>query len=256
MNGWERIRRSAGFTLAFVAVVVSLAAPGCKRRPADDLGPENQEEPTKALPSLVLTDDTPDLLLTWLDARGDAHLVNKPADVAPEGRDRVRVVVTTREDGQRSLFYVANLSSKNADGTYPVTTMPRTEWDGIIAERRRALAAPSPAENPNADEGASPDSKGGPAQVRPSFTVIVYGASWCGACHQAVAYLKRRKVPVIEKDIEKDPAAESEMQAKLARAGVHGGSIPVIDVKGKILVGFEPNSLEAAMRGASSAVTL
>ena len=49
MNGWERIRRSAGFTLAFVAVVVSLAAPGCKRRPADDLGPENQEEPTKAL---------------------------------------------------------------------------------------------------------------------------------------------------------------------------------------------------------------
>ena len=44
-------------------------------------------------------------------------------------------------------------------------------------------------------------------------------------------------------------------QAKLSRAGVHGGSIPVIDVKGKILVGFEPHSLEAAVAGAS-AVTL
>jgi len=85
-----------------------------------------------------------------------------------------------------------------------------------------------------------------------AFTVIVYGASWCGACHEAVAYLKRRRVPVVEKDIEQDPGAESEMQAKLARAGVHGGSIPVIDVKGKILIGFEPHALEAAVRGASS----
>jgi glutaredoxin len=85
-----------------------------------------------------------------------------------------------------------------------------------------------------------------------TFTVIVYGASWCGACHEAVAYLKRRRVPVVEKDIEQDPAAEREMQTKLARAGIHGGSIPVIDVKGKILIGFEPHALEAAVRGASA----
>ena len=49
-----------------------------------------------------------------------------------------------------------------------------------------------------------------------------------------MAYLKQRKVPAIEKDIEQDPTAAAEMQAKLARAGAHGGSIPVIDVKGKI----------------------
>ncbi len=61
---------------------------------------------------------------------------------------------------------------------------------------------------------------------------------------------------MIEKDIEQDPAAQSEMQAKLARAGVHGGSIPVIDVKGKILIGFEPHTLDAAVRGAGATVTL
>jgi glutaredoxin len=237
-----------------LAVVV--AALGCKRRPPEELALEAEQEANKPLAPLALTDDTPDLLLTWLDAKGDAHLVNKPADVAPEGRDRVRVVVTTREDGQRALFYVANLSAKNPDGTYPVATMPRAEWDGIIAQRRQALAAPTPATDPNAAD-PGPGAKGSQTGARPvSFTVIVYGASWCGACHEAVAYLKRRKVPVIEKDIEQDPAAQSEMQAKLARAGVHGGSIPVIDVKGKILIGFEPNSLEAAVRGASAAVTL
>jgi glutaredoxin len=252
----RRRRARSRFSLwAWVAVAL-LVAIGCKRRPSDELAQESQEEANKLLPPLALTDDTPDLLLTWLDSRGDAHLVHKPADVAPEGRDRVRVVVTTKEDGQRGLFYVANLTTKNPDGTYPVSSMPRSEWDTIIAQRRQAFAAPAQAADPSAADEPAPGSKGGTAQARPgSFTVIVYGASWCAACHEAVAYLKRRKVPVIEKDVEQDPAAQSEMQAKLARAGMHGGSIPVIDVKGKILIGFEPNSLEAAVRGAS-AVTL
>jgi glutaredoxin len=147
---------------------------------------------------------------------------------------------------------VANLNAKNPDGTYVVSSMPRSEWDVMIAQRRQALAAASAAEN----APDQPPTGNDPAHPSPSLTVIVYGASWCGACHQAMAYLKSRKIPAIEKDIERDPAAESEMQAKLARAGMHGGSIPVIDVKGNILIGFEPNALEAAVRRATAAVTL
>lgn len=79
--------------------------------------------------------------------------------------------------------------------------------------------------------------------------VIIYGASWCGPCHQAQAYLKKRGVPFVEKDIEDDPGAAAEMQKKLQRAGIRGGSIPVIDVKGKILVGFSPGAVDAALRG-------
>jgi glutaredoxin len=189
-----------------------------------------------------------------VDAKGDAHVASKPSDVPTEGRDRVRVVVTTREEGTHDLFYVTNLTVPAGDGTYPVSTMTRREWDNLITERRQALvavAASAASPDPGPPGAADPGTKAHPV----GFTVIVYGASWCGACHQAVAYLKRRKVPVVEKDIEQDPAAESEMRAKLARAGVHGGSIPVIDVKGKILVGFEPHALEAAVVGAS-AVTL
>ena len=207
----------------------------------------------KTLPALQLTEDTTDLMLTWVDAKGDAHAVSKPGDVPTEGRDRVRVVVTTREEGTHDLFYVTNLTVKGGDGTYPVSTMTRREWDTLITERRQALAAPIAsvgADNPQDPSAGTTDPA---AKAHPAgFTVIVYGASWCGACHQAVAYLKRRKVPVVEKDIEQDPAAESEMRAKMARAGVHGGSIPVIDVKGKILIGFEPHALEAAVIGASA----
>ena len=255
---WARpvLRHAIAWGTIFV-VCILLALTSCKRRPAgDDMG-DLAEPATKALPELKLTEDTPDLMLTWVDAKGDAHAVSKPGDVPAEGRDHVRVVVTTREEGTQDLFYVTNLTNKGNDGTYPVSTMSRREWDNLITERRKALVAPigsvpapdNPPEGPSA--GTDPAAKAHPG----GFTVIVYGASWCNACHQAVAFLKRRKVPVVEKDIEQDPAAEREMRAKLTRAGVHGGSIPVIDVKGKILVGFEPGALEAAVAGAG-AVTL
>jgi glutaredoxin len=242
----------AGIGLALVILGLSLAVAACKRPPGDEFS-EPAEPPTKTLPELRLEEDTADLLLTWVDARGDAHIVSKPADVPTEGRDHVRVVVTTRDDGTRDLFYVSNLTVKSQDGTYPVTTMTRVEWEKIITQRRQAFAPPStPAENAESDDPARAKDPSGKTPPPSSFTVIVYGASWCEACHQAVAYLKKRKVPVVEKDIEQDPAAESEMRTKMARAGVHGGSIPVIDVKGKILVGFEPRALEAAVRGASA----
>jgi glutaredoxin len=234
--------------VAMVAVLFALSGAACKRRPPDELAAATADPAGPSLPALTLTDETPDLLLTWIDARGDAHIAKSPAEVSMEGRDQVRVVVTTREDGTRESFYVANLTVKGADGSYPVSTMARAEWDAMIAKRRQAFAAP---EAPSAPEG-EPAASAGHGTSATAFTVIVYGASWCGACHEAVAYLKRRRVPVVEKDIEQDPAAESEMQAKLARAGVHGGSIPVIDVKGKILIGFEPHALEAAVRGAGA----
>jgi glutaredoxin len=244
--------RAWSLSLAIIAALcLALGMPGCKRRPTDELAQDNAPQAT-TLPALSLTDDTPDLMLTWVNARGDANTVGKPADVPTEGRDQVRVVITTKEAGTRELFYVTNLTVKNPDGTYPVTTMPRQEWDAIIVKRRQAFAAPSAP--PTDDQAPERPGAPGPLAKAPatSFTVIVYGASWCGACHQAVAYLKSHKVPVVEKDIEQDPAADSEMRAKLARAGVHGGSIPVIDVKGRILVGFEPHQLDAAVRGASA----
>ena len=229
----------------------------CKRRPAGDEFGDLAEPVNTTLPELKITEETADLMLTWVDAKGDAHAVSKPDDVPAEGRDHVRVVVTTREEGTHDVFYVTNLTNKGSDGTYPVSTMTRREWDNLITERRKALAAPV-ATVPGSDNAGEPPSGGADPAVKAhpgGFTVIVYGASWCNACHQAVAYLKSRKVPVVEKDIEQDPAAEREMRAKLTRAGVHGGLIPIIDVKGKILVGFEPHALEAAVAGAS-AITL
>ena len=88
-------------------------------RPTDELAAGRRAADRRPLPPLVLTDDTPDLMLTWVTLGATRTPVGKPADVPTEGRDQVRVVVTTREDGTRDLFYVTNLTVKNPDGSYP-----------------------------------------------------------------------------------------------------------------------------------------
>ena len=48
----------------------------------------------------------------------------------------------------------------------------------------------------------------------------------------------------------------SEMQQKLAKAGRRGGSIPVIDVRGQILVGFSAAEIDRALSRAPSGTLL
>jgi glutaredoxin len=224
-----------------------LATPvSCKRHSDDGTSPD-----ARALPALDLRDDTQNLLLTWIDAKGDFHTSMAVPDVPLEGRDAVRVVVTTKDDGAATeLVYVANLTQKKPDGSYMVGTMTRAEWDAV-AERRRAPklaeAAPHAQTPPKADDSLPQLPGDGPTKV----TVIIYGASWCGPCHEAQAHLKKKGVPVVFHDIEKEESAAAEMQKKLARAGMHGGSIPVIDVGGKLLVGYSESALDSALAQAS-----
>lgn len=79
--------------------------------------------------------------------------------------------------------------------------------------------------------------------------VIVYGASWCGPCHMAQAHLLKRGVPFIDKDIEQDPGAERELLLKLRAIGADARriGIPVIDVGGQMLFGYEPTALDEAL---------
>ena len=80
---------------------------------------------------------------------------------------------------------------------------------------------------------------------------VIYGAEWCGPCHQAEAYLKKKGLSVVKKDIEKDATAAKEMRAKLKSAGLGGSSIPILDVGGVVLVGFSPRAIEAALKRAA-----
>jgi len=154
--------------------------------------------------------------------------------------------------------YVADLSRKNPDGTYPVKVISRSAWDEKGASRRKArreaLAPPSQSAPPGASGSGAPAASA--AIPTGKVVAIIYGADWCKPCHDAARYLKQRGVLVVEKNVEEDAAAQQEMRKKLERAKLPGASIPVIDVMGQVLVGFSPRALERAIEQAQNAQTL
>ena len=240
---------------------LGLALGGCRKQsapaPTDDTGATPQ---ASELPPLEIKNDTPNLLLTWIDDKGDFHVVQKPDDVPKEGRDNVRVVVTTREDGTGKLVYVSNLNEVTPTGAFRVKTMTRAAWDELGAGKRKArLEALAPSAVPAAADSAAPDSSGAPAAKKAlasGISATIYGASWCKPCHDTERYLKQRGVTVVDKDIDENPVAAAEMRQKLERAGRSGSSIPVIDLMGQILIGFSPMALDQAIEAARSAKPL
>lgn len=243
--------------ICLLPLVLAGACKGKTEPPSGD-DPTGTKPTSNELPPIEVRDDTAGLLLTWIDDKGDFHVVQKPADVPEAGKSEVRVVITSKEEGTGKLVYVANLGQKNADGTYPTKVIARSEWDEKGASRRKArLEALAPP--PSASVAASGSASGGPAPVKaPSRKVsaIVYGAEWCKPCHDAARYLKQKGVNVTYKDVDADESAQAEMQKKLERVKMGGASIPVIDVMGQLLVGYSPRALDKAIEVAENQKTL
>ena len=197
-----------------------------------------------------LTANRGDFLLEWVDGAGDFQTGTKVADVPEAFRAKVRIEPLSLPPSRRAppdRVYLADLRRPGPDGVYPVRVVPREEFEALsrvlssplppLHASKRPVPTPMPAEpQPGAGTGGAPD-------------VIVYGASWCGACRQAEAWLRSHGIAYVDKDIERDPAARAEMQAKCRAAGVSPTSIPILDVKGRILQGFSPSILGRLLRG-------
>jgi glutaredoxin/predicted small secreted protein len=235
-------------------VACSLVLAGCPKKSgigADDGGATAGDEAP-----ITVKPDSEGLLLTWIDDKGDFHVEQKVADVPMTGRDAVRVVDPNKDDGtSNDRIFVADLRTARPDGTYPVHISTRADFEKLAVARREqkgptlASAAPpaSTQAPPPAQPGQAPNNNALPDPQANARPVIVYGAEWCGPCHQAQSYLRSHNIAFVYKDVDNDRAANKEMQEKLARAGKHGGSIPVIDVRGKILVGFSAAQIDEAL---------
>jgi glutaredoxin len=243
----EASRSRRGLLAACVAL--SLALSGCRSRGAGgDAAPtvsaEHSADAAPAVPFAV-RDDATELMFFWFDPQGGAHAVRRVDEVPAERREVVRVDPSRPEQRAAGWVYVADLRQRGPSGSYPARAVPAEALASQVlamAGHVGALGSP-PAAAPSALAGAD----GGAVAQRPA--VIIYGASWCSACHQAADYLRRRHVAFVEKDIEQDPAAAQEMMDKARRAGVPTGSIPILDVRGRIMAGFSAPAIESALGG-------
>jgi len=245
-------------------LVLGLVLLGCPRRssgggvsPPTAVASEGREEAGPIAPFEVRADSS-DLVFFWFDERAAGHIVQRVADVPAARRELVRVDPSNPAQRPAGWVYVTDLRAPSPQGTFPVRAM-RAE---TFAARLRAMAGLHEAPGTPVATSPSPPSprvaQGGPAQgtlgphgsSQPSAPgVILYGASWCSACHSAANWLRAHNIPFVEKDIEQDPAAQQEMMVKAQRAGIPTGSIPILDVRGRILVGFSPPDIERALAG-------
>lgn len=173
-----------------------------------------------AQPPFKVEGELEGLLLVWFDEEGP-HSAARRSEVPNEHRQRVRVDSLALAPEQRlgaEHVYMADVRTPGPSGQYPVWKVPRLDFDQWV------------------DSAAAPAADGSP--------VVLYKTSWCGACKAAEAHLKERGVDYDARDVEKDPGAQQEMAGKVVAAGRRPGGVPVIDVGGELLMGFNRNALD------------
>jgi len=72
--------------------------------------------------------------------------------------------------------------------------------------------------------------------------VLVYSTPTCPYCTMAKKYFEEKKVTFQDFDVSMDARARKEMMEKSGQMGV-----PVIDIDGKIIVGFDRPQIDAAL---------
>ena len=73
--------------------------------------------------------------------------------------------------------------------------------------------------------------------------VTIYSAPWCAFCHAAKQYLDKLGVKYEDKDVETDRSFAEESVNKSGQMG-----IPVLDIGGDIVVGFDRPRIDAALK--------
>ena len=75
------------------------------------------------------------------------------------------------------------------------------------------------------------------------MAITIYTTPSCGYCRMAKDWMRRERIPFKEYDVSKDTRRAEEMVNKSGQMGV-----PVLDVHGRVLVGFNQQELERALR--------
>ena len=79
-------------------------------------------------------------------------------------------------------------------------------------------------------------------------TITLYTTPTCGFCHMEKEWLKEKKIAFTEKDITTDAEAYKEAVEKAKQPVV-----PITDIDGEIIIGFDRPKLEARLKEVGAA---
>jgi glutaredoxin len=77
-----------------------------------------------------------------------------------------------------------------------------------------------------------------------SAKITIYKTSWCAFCHSEMEWLDKLHIPYVAKDIEADKAHYDEL---LTKNGGNFSGVPVTDIAGDLILGFDRPKLQDAI---------
>jgi glutaredoxin len=223
--------------------LIAVVALSCKK--GTPPAPPRTAEAT--VPTIEVQKDSP-LLFTYVNPKGAFATTDKDEDVPENARRLVRVVDPSKGGGtDATRVYAIDLGELLRAGKTTSRALSREAFEtGALAQlppgESSPLSGPHGPALPELPSGV--DAGVGP--LGPPV-VILYGTPWCGACKAAKQYLAAKHIPYAYKDIENDPAAARELQAKAAKMGIPTDRVPILDVRGRLLLGFDRTRLDAML---------
>jgi glutaredoxin len=218
---------------------------GCKK----SVPPAPKRELLHELPKLEVSKDSP-LLYTYVEPKGTFATTDKADDIPENARRLVRVVdpATATDKQETAQVYVVDLGELLSAGKAVAKGLSREAFEtGALAQlppgESSPVSGPHGPALPDVPEGVD----GGAAGPLGPPVVILYGTPWCGACKAAKQYLAAKHIPYAYKDIEGDPAAARELAAKASKMGIPTDRVPILDVRGRLLLGFDRARLDAML---------
>ena len=185
-------------------------------------------------------------LFTYAEPAGTFATTDKPEAIPEASRGLVRVIEPTEQmKGGADRVYVTSVGELLAGGKSSAKAMSREAFETAALAALPGGESPPPAgQTPS---GAPSTPPGGTVPPGATPVVTIYGTSWCGACRAAREYMTAHKIPFADKDIERDPSAAKELADKASKMGIPTDRVPVIDVRGRLLLGFDRERIEALL---------
>jgi glutaredoxin-like YruB-family protein len=75
--------------------------------------------------------------------------------------------------------------------------------------------------------------------------IVMFSTNWCGVCKRARQYFEEQGIPFTEYDVDRNAQARNEYLLLDRRR-----SVPTIKIGDRVVVGFSPASVEAAIQAA------
>lgn len=185
-------------------------------------------------PPLIEVDGGSKVIYTWIEEGGGYKVARSRSEIPEDRRGVVRVQETGNPPSDPAKVWVADLRTPQG-GRYAVQSMSRAEFEGLAAGQRPS-SPPDPVPTPS-DGSASEDSP----------QVVMYMTSTCPVCRRARSWLSKQGVSFVERNIQRDPNAARELQQKAQQQGVPADGVPIFEISGRLIPGFDQRALSQAL---------